>query len=124
MVDFTKLKPARLPLPPIYVGSTWTHRLAWKYQADQAPIDLTGMQARMQIRENPKSETVLIDLSTENGGIAITPEAGLIDFLIDKAVTAAIKWDQAQYDVLMTLSNGHAFRLCEGLVVAKPGITR
>ena len=61
--------PAKLKLT-IYQGATFRKRLTWKGPLPaQTPIDLTGCTARMQVRPEVESSTVLLELTTANGGM-------------------------------------------------------
>ena len=63
--------PAKLKLT-IYQGATFRKRLTWKGPLPaQTPIDLTGCTARMQVRPEVESSTVLLELTTANGGITL-----------------------------------------------------
>jgi len=53
---------------------------------DGTPVDLTGMTARMQVRD--VSEQVLVELTTENGRISLGGASGKITLSIDAATTA------------------------------------
>ena len=54
------------------------------------PTDLSDCTARMQVREHVNAPAVLIELSTENGRIAM-PAPGVIELTISAADTAALK---------------------------------
>lgn len=53
-------------------------------------IDLTGYTARLQVREKYSSEVKLLDLTTENGGIALGGAAGTVTVLATATQMAAI----------------------------------
>ena len=53
-------------------------------------IDLTGYTARLQVREKYSSETKLLDLTTENGGITLGGAAGTVAVLATATQMAAI----------------------------------
>jgi hypothetical protein len=70
-------------------GATFTLPITYK-DDDGVPIDLTGYSAKMQIRSSPTSTEVIVDLTTENGGIIIDEENGLVTAYIDSDATAAL----------------------------------
>lgn len=55
-----------------------------------ALINLTGYTARLQVRANYSAEVALIDLTSENGGIALGGAAGTVALLITAAQLAAL----------------------------------
>ena len=81
--------------------------------ADGVVEDLTDYTARMQIRENKTDTSFLIELTTENGRITITPVEGRIDLVITAADTTDLSFDNAVYD-LEIVNNGVVRRLLEG----------
>lgn len=92
-------------------------------------FDLTGYTAAMQIRKSVKESTTQFDLTTENGGITITP---LIDSTPDSAVdihitddaTAANVESSGVYDVKMIPPNGEDWFLVRGKVKYIAEVTR
>lgn len=86
-------------------GSTFN--LIMLYEDENGlPIDLTGMTARMQLRRQFSSESILLSMTTENGRIVITPLTGEIALFIDATDTA-----------LLTGSGQYDLELVNGLVV-------
>lgn len=64
------------------------------------PVDLTGFKARMQVRRTKDSDETLVDLTTENGGIALGGTAGTIEPLIDSDTSAELAgFHKAVYDL-------------------------
>lgn len=60
------------------------------FSQGDVPLDFTGYTARAQIREAYGSESALLDLTTENGGIVITPTEGKIELLATPEQTSAV----------------------------------
>lgn len=114
---------AKLKLPVIEKGATYRHRLLWKGANGQA-IDLSSCTAKMQVREDAEADLALVELSTENGGITITPEAGQIDFYIAGADTAALLTEGGVYDLEIYHPNGDVTRLCQGEALFSDAVTR
>lgn len=63
------------------------------------PIELAGYTARMQVREKLTSETTLLDLTTENGGIVINTSLCTIEILATATQTAALEFNSAVYSL-------------------------
>jgi len=114
---------AKVDLPVIEKGATWRHTLLWR-DAGGTAIDLTGAAARLQIRETAEQAEYLLDLSSDNGGILITPLLGQLELVISAALTGAVVGRSGVYDLEIYHANGEVTRLIEGSVVFKPEVTR
>jgi len=91
--------PAKLKLT-IYQGATFRKRLTWKGPLPaQTPIDLTGCTARMQVRPEVESSTVLLELTTANGGITLGGVAGTIELFVSDDDSAAFTWQSGSWDL-------------------------
>jgi hypothetical protein len=55
----------------VYEGATFYQEFIWEIGTPPVPVDLAGMTARMQARDDIADEEVVLDLTTENGGIII-----------------------------------------------------
>lgn len=115
-------KPAKLILT-IYQGATFRRRLRW-LNPDKTPIDLTGCTARMQVREEVESTAALLELTTENGRIALGGTAGTVDLLVDAGATAAITWTGGVFDLEIVHPGGEVTRLAQGSCCVSPEVTR
>jgi hypothetical protein len=63
----------------VYEGATFYQEFTWQVGTPSLPVDLDGMTARMQARDDIADEEPVFDLTTENGGIIIlepTDEGG------------------------------------------------
>ncbi len=115
-------KPAKLNFT-IYQGATFRRRLRW-LNPDKTPIDLTGCTARMQVREEIESTAALLELTTDNGRIALGGTAGTVDLLVDASTTAAIAWTGGVFDLEIVHPSGEVTRLAEGSCCVSPEVTR
>ncbi len=119
-------KPAKLKFT-IYQGATFRKRLRWSVKAAGVPIDLTGCKARMQVRAEVESTEVLLELTTENGGITLGGTAGTIDFYVGATATAAITWTSGVFDLEIVHPGAlpdDVTRLAQGTVSVSPEVTR
>lgn len=116
------IKPAKHKLL-IIQGATFRDRLVWM-NPDKTPIDLTGCTARMQVRAEIESPTVLLELTTANGGITVDGPAGQLTLYLTPAATAAIAWQSGVWDLELEHPNGDVTRLVQGTVSVKPEVTR
>jgi len=94
--------------------------------ADMLPVDLTGYSARMQVRPDYASATVLVDLTVANGGITITAAAGKISLYISAADTSALAFTDttAVYDLELIEPAGDVIRLLRGSISLSPEVTK
>ena len=115
----------------IYQGQTFRFRFVVTQPDEVTAVNLTGYKARMQIRESLDNDTVLLELTTENGGITTTSADGYVDLTVSAEDTAALDTDfdvaQWVYDLEIyddTVSPVYVERIAEGTVVVFPEVTR
>lgn len=104
-------------------GTTLLKPIVWKDSAGTA-VNLTGYSAKMQIRKSVSSDDVLLELSTTNSKLSITPLTGTITLIFSAATTAAIDWSRGKYDLELTSGDGTVTRLIEGEITVSKEITR
>jgi hypothetical protein len=104
-------------------GATLAKTLIWN-DSTGSPVDLTGYTARMQVRQSVSSTTVLLELTSADGEIVITPSTGTIVLNFPAATTAAITWRHGKYDLELESSTGIVTRLIEGQIDVSPEVTR
>lgn len=108
----------------IVQGATLRDTVTWKVGEPSAPVDLTGATARMQVRDKLSSPAVLLELTSDNGGIVLGGAAGTVTLYMDDAATAAITWSAGVYDLEVVLAGGDVRRLLAGAAVVLPEVTR
>lgn len=101
----------------------WSFRLL---QPDRVtPVDLVGCVARMQVRTEHASPTVLLDANTSNGRVTIgVPAAGWIVVTISAADTSSIAWEGGVYNFEVQFADGTVWRTHEGAISVSPEVTR
>ena len=106
-------------------GATYKKKLVWK-DSTGTPIDLSGYIARMQVRENIKSTSTLLDIASapEGSDITLVPVDGEINIYISDEVTAAITAVEGVYDLEMEDSQGDIIKLVRGNVIFIGEVTR
>lgn len=113
----------------LYQGQTWQNILALKDSAGVAQ-NLTGYTARMQIRENVGDDDILLELTTVNGRLTITPLTGEITILVSSTVMAALDLDFETvswvYDLEIISADATPIvtRVMQGAVLVVPEVTR
>lgn len=108
-------------------SATFQHTVNWK-NPDGTPIDLTGYRIRLQVRQTPSSTTKLVDFDSAapGAGMSITPlgASGSFTITFTPAVTGALNFSTAEYDLTATSAGGVVYRLHEGKASVSPGVTR
>lgn len=94
----------------------------WKDKSGRV-INLTGYTAKLMVKRAVEDAAPLIELSTENGGIIITPNRGRIELVFTPAQIAAAV-SGGVYDLVMQpAGNGDPVRLLEGQFAVSLGVT-
>lgn len=87
------------------------------------PQDLDGYIARMKVKDKPGGEEYL-ELTTENGAIALDNVGKEIKLTLTPAVTELItSWKKAVYDLELESPTGIVTALFEGAITVSPEIT-
>ena len=87
------------------------------------PRSLAGITARMQLRAKLDSTTVLLELTTANGGVVIDDVLKTITLNISASDTAALTFTQAVYS-LELVEGTEVFPFIYGTVTVDKEITR
>jgi hypothetical protein len=114
-------------------GATTNIQINWTDESGSA-IDLTGYQARMQIRPTVESNVVFLSLSSSllqdstginlSGSNGTTPlSSGSIAVYISAVSSSLLNFDEAFYDLEMVNGN-EVTRLLEGKVKLSKNVTR
>lgn len=87
------------------------------------PMDLSVYTARMQIRPTLKSETVLLELTTENGGIVLDAANSTITILCTAEQTEDLSFNTAVYSLEM-VKPGSVSQILTGSISLEKEVTR
>jgi hypothetical protein len=91
---------------------------------DGTAMNLSGYTARMHVRKDVNAATTLVELTTENGRIAITPATGLLTLTLTSSVTAGIA-KSGVYDLeIVETATERVTRVIEGQFILKQNVTR
>jgi hypothetical protein len=105
-------------------GSTMSRTFLWKDPAKK-PIHLAGYTARMQVRPTIDSETVILELTTENNRIELGETDGSVVLYIDADTTEDLEPDKYIYDLeLIAPASERVYKLCYGNFVVRSEVTR
>jgi phage baseplate assembly protein gpV len=104
-------------------GATLSKNFVWK-TSDGAPIDLTNYAGKLQVRSSVTSDTVLLEMSTQNGRIQLGGTAGTIVLAMANTETSAITWLRGVYSFELTAPDGTVTRLLDGSISVSREIVR
>lgn len=107
--------------PTIERGATWRKTITVQ-DANGAAVSITDM--RMTIRQSVDHDAAALELTTNNGRVAIDGAAGSGTLVISDTDTAALSIDYGVYDVEIVETNGSVQRILEGSVTISPEVTR
>jgi len=88
------------------------------------PAPLTGLVARMQIREKLGSPTVIHELTTQNGGVVFDNQFRTITLTISDTTTAGFTFSNAVYTLEFENTNGETSTFAKGSVSLEREVTR
>lgn len=104
-------------------GATFVRTLTW-LDENETPINLQGFTARMHVRATAQATTTVVTLTTENGGIVLTPQTGEIMLTLSATQTDALPPRKAVYDLELVSDTGIVTRLLQGSFTVSPQVTR
>lgn len=105
----------------LYKGGAWTRTFTWE-RPKGTPVNLTGAEANLQIRENVDDTTALVSLS-ESSGITLGGAAGTIIVTLTSTQTN-LDIENGVYDMRVKESGGDWDYLLEGNVKVIKTVTR
>lgn len=88
------------------------------------PVPITGLMARMQIREKLNSPTVIHELTTANGGIVFDNNFKTITINIPDNITSTFTFTSAVYTLEFEDLNGETNTFAKGSIVLEKEVTR
>lgn len=89
----------------VWKGATFRKTIHFLDENDD-PKDLSNYTGVLAIRDEPDSESNLLELTSEDGGITFGGTNGTIELFIDESVTGTITWSAAYYDLKITSPAG------------------
>ena len=104
-------------------GDTWNTIIT--LAQDGSAINLTGYSATLQMRPSVDSDTKLLDLTTDNGGLVVaTPANGQIQINASAATMAAIARGVYPYELQITSGTGIRTTMLAGYVTLTREVAR
>lgn len=86
------------------------------------PVALTGYTARLAIKDKVGG-TLLLSLTTENGGITLNAITSTITLSISATATAALAWKSGVYELEVVSSSGVVTALMTGKIIVSKEVT-
>lgn len=96
------------------------YREKFVYRFEGQPIDLTGVEFYMEIRDEGSGQLVL---DASSYVYSTLPEEGVIEVAIPAPITRTIEAKRGLYDILLKHSSGEWERLVQGRVTFSPSVT-
>ena len=100
-------------------GNEWPAYVSGGFLQYNTPMDLTGYTARLTVKDKIGG-TVLLSLTTENGGIDIDNVAKTITLTIAAAATEDFAWSRGVYELEMVSPTG----VVTALLIGKVSVTK
>lgn len=107
-------------------GATFQRSITWTDSA-RNPYDISNYSARMQVRSNTSSSTVILELTTGNGRISLgntTATKGQVNLLVGANVTTNLTPGLYVYDLELVSDTGVVDRILEGNFKVNAEVTR
>lgn len=106
-------------------GSTLSRIIYYKDPAKK-PIKLRGYTAKMQVRPTESSSEVLLELTTENGGILLGEQDGSIKLSVEDTVMIDIPEGIYVYDLELIAPSAdlYVYKLLKGNFAVRSEVTR
>lgn len=109
----------------LYQGAAFELALSFRDAATGDPLDLSGRTGRMHIRAAMEDPDPLVDLTTQNGRIAIDGPEGRVTLRLTAEVTAALPLPAGGvFDLELVALDGGVDRVLMGRVRLDPEVTR
>lgn len=106
-------------------GATLQRTFTWQ-DADGNAVDITGYEARLQVRPDHDSTTTLLDLDNDTKGGLNIPNGtdGKIELSVDATTTEGLDYRDAVWDLEMESPGGTVTRLLQGRSYVSKEVTR
>lgn len=101
-----------------------TVRRVFTFKINGVLVNLTGYQAKAQVRSTPDSSVSLLSFDTATSTILLGGAAGTITLVQTAVVTAALTPINAVWELQLIEPNGDITPLLEGPCTIKPSVVR
>lgn len=105
----------------ILQGKTINFTVIW---GGGTPINVTGFDAKMQLRKSVSDEEPVVEFSVSNSRVTIGTTNGQINFSMTAADSAALEPSQGVYDIEVTDASGNVYQVQSGRYNILQSVTR
>jgi len=103
-------------------GTSFVLPVVWKDKTTNAPVNLTGYAAKLQVKKDfTGSAVITLTDGAETDGIVMINDEGRITFYFSDEVTAPLS-GAYKYDVLLTIGEDRK-RFMQGVINFAPRVT-
>lgn len=88
------------------------------------PCNLLGFTAQMQLRVSTALGKLVDTLTSDNGGITIDPEKGMLSLVFKHEKTTNYPASCLAYDIELISTDNNITRIVEGKITVSPEVTR
>ena len=103
-------------------GTTFSFTVEYK-DSNDAPINLTGATAKLQVRDTAGGSKLAFTLTSPSGGIIIDAVNGKITCKMTPTQTNKLFYPKSSYDLMVTDSNLNKTKLVEGFLTLSRSVT-
>lgn len=104
-------------------GATFQRTVTW-LDANNAPVNLSGYLARMQVRQRYVSATPVLSLTSPSAGIVLGTTNGQITITVSATTMAGVESGDYRYDLELVSGAGVVTRLLMGSFAVRAEVTR
>lgn len=111
----------------IHQGDDVALEVVWKTGATVATataVDVTGYEARLQVREYSYSTETLVDVDSDDGHITVGTTDGTFTIEFSNAETAAWTWREGVFDLEAVAPDGTVTKIWRGTMRVISEVTR
>lgn len=104
-------------------GDTFSFPLTW-YGSDERPVILGDYTARMHVRTSADAEDFILELTTENGGITLGNDTGIVTLFVSAEDMAEVAAGSYKYDLEMVDVDGNVRKILKGKLKVLAEVTK
>lgn len=108
-------------------GATWRRRFTLSRGNPAVPVDLTGCEARMELRQRvgapDPADISVSEVPTADGAIVIGGADGTLEVTITAAATTLLSARQYVYDLFVEWPDGDVWKVAKGTIANDRAVT-
>jgi hypothetical protein len=103
-------------------NTTFSFQVQYLNEND-APINLTGASAKMQVRDTQGGSKIACTLTSPSGGITIDGVNGLLTIKMTPTQTNKLFYPKSSYDIMIVDSNSNRIKILKGYITLSRSVT-